>query len=88
MKTDADDAASCIAIHEKLLALGTERGRIYVLDHLGNKLPNKVIAHAAAVNAVSIERSGDYLASCSNDGKVVIYGLSAADYNQVRGCLE
>ncbi|GIZ02898.1 vacuolar protein sorting-associated protein 41 homolog, partial [Caerostris extrusa] len=37
--------------------------------------------HATTVNQISIEDKGDYLASCSNDGKVAVHGLYSTDLN-------
>ncbi|KAG8177167.1 hypothetical protein JTE90_021761 [Oedothorax gibbosus] len=76
------DAASCIAIHTKFLALGTHLGVVHILDHQGNNIRNKeLLLHVTTVNQISIEDKGDYLASCSNDGKVAIHGLYATDLN-------
>uniref|UniRef100_A0A914VKR4 Vacuolar protein sorting-associated protein 41 homolog n=1 Tax=Plectus sambesii TaxID=2011161 RepID=A0A914VKR4_9BILA len=84
IKVFEHDAASCLAVHEKFLAVGTQCGRVYIMDHLGNVLPMKSLnQHTAAVNQISIDGSGDYLISCSNDGKVIIFGLASAEYNQV-----
>ncbi|KAF8771255.1 Vacuolar protein sorting-associated protein like [Argiope bruennichi] len=76
------DAASCIAVHTKFLALGTHLGVIHILDHQGNNIRNKeLLLHVTTVNQISIEEKGDYLASCSNDGKVAIHGLYSTDLN-------
>lgn len=32
------DNASCFAVHPKFIALGTHKGMIYILDHLGDVL--------------------------------------------------
>ncbi|KAH9500097.1 Vacuolar protein sorting-associated protein 41 [Bulinus truncatus] len=74
------DAASCIAVHAKFLALGTHWGTIHILDHIGNNIREKEIsAHTTTVNQISIDANGDYLASCSDDGKVIITGLYNSD---------
>ncbi|KFM71721.1 Vacuolar protein sorting-associated protein 41-like protein, partial [Stegodyphus mimosarum] len=76
------DAASCIAVHTKFLALGTHLGVIHILDHQGNNIRNKeLLLHVTTVNQISIDEKGDYLASCSNDGKVAIHGLYSCDLN-------
>ncbi|GFT96345.1 vacuolar protein sorting-associated protein 41 homolog [Nephila pilipes] len=76
------DAASCIAVHTKFLALGTHLGVIHILDHQGNNIRNKeLLLHVTTVNQISIEDKGDYLASCSNDGKVAVHGLYSTDLN-------
>ncbi|CAL1533068.1 unnamed protein product [Lymnaea stagnalis] len=70
------DAASCIAIHTKFLALGTHWGTIHILDHIGNNIREKeILAHSTTVNQISIDDNGDFMASCSDDGRVIITGL-------------
>lgn len=70
------DEANCIAVHPKFLCLGTRFGMIHILDHQGNKVKDKELrAHSVMVNQISIDNNGDFIASCSDDGKVFIYGL-------------
>lgn len=38
-------------------------------------------AHTVAVNQISIDRKGDFIASCSDDGKVYICGLYNGENN-------
>lgn len=77
-----NDAASCLAVHPKFIALGTHLGVIHILDHQGNNIRSKeLLLHVTTVNQISIDEKGDYIASCSNDGKVVIHGLSASELN-------
>ncbi|XP_059151993.1 vacuolar protein sorting-associated protein 41 homolog isoform X2 [Physella acuta] len=78
------DAASCISVNPKFLVLGTHWGNIYILDHIGNRISDKgITAHTTTVNQISIDANGDFMASCSDDGKVVITGLYSSDSNQV-----
>ncbi|KAG1659621.1 Vacuolar protein sorting-associated protein 41 [Nymphon striatum] len=75
-------AASCIAVHSKFLALGTHWGAIYILDHMGNNVKAKEFnLHDTTVNHVVIDENGDYIASCSNGGRVVIIGLYTTENN-------
>ncbi|ESO87990.1 hypothetical protein LOTGIDRAFT_126722, partial [Lottia gigantea] len=77
------DAASCLSVHPKFLALGTHWGMIHILDHIGNNVKGKEVqAHTTTVNQISIDDRGDYIASCSDDGRVTITGLYTADNNQ------
>ncbi|ELU13950.1 hypothetical protein CAPTEDRAFT_174173 [Capitella teleta] len=77
------DAASCMAVHTKFLALGTHWGMIHILDHIGHNIRSKELpAHTTTVNQISIDDNGDYIASCSDDGRVVINGLYSTDNNQ------
>ncbi|XP_028395633.1 vacuolar protein sorting-associated protein 41 homolog [Dendronephthya gigantea] len=81
-KLFADDSASCMAVHSKFLALGTHGGVVHVLDHQGNNIRNKEFpSHTTTVNQISIDNNGDYIASCSDDGRVVINGLYSSENN-------
>lgn len=79
------DSASCLAVHSKFLALGTKWGLIYIMDHSGNIIDKKIdfTMHITAVNHISIDNSAEYIASCSEDGNVIINGLYTSDSNQV-----
>jgi len=73
--------------HLNKLYPGTQKGRVYVFDHLGNKIVgNNIPPHAIDVNQISVDRSGEWLASCANDGKIVIYAVcdTLPDNAQVR----
>lgn len=55
---------------------------IHLLDHQGNSIENKELrAHTVAVNQISVDLNGDFLATCSDDGKVFIHGLFTKDNN-------
>eukprot|EP01104_Vermistella_antarctica_P020689 TRINITY_DN896_c0_g1_i3.p1 TRINITY_DN896_c0_g1~~TRINITY_DN896_c0_g1_i3.p1 ORF type:complete len:938 (+),score=181.35 TRINITY_DN896_c0_g1_i3:205-3018(+) len=75
------DSASCLGVHEKFLALGTRSGMVYILDFNGNE-NKRITCHAGPVNEVSIDATGEYIASCSNDGKVVVTNLVANEMNK------
>ncbi|XP_031573890.1 vacuolar protein sorting-associated protein 41 homolog [Actinia tenebrosa] len=76
------ECASCMAVHSKFLALGTHYGVVHVMDHLGNNIRSKEFpSHTTAVNQISIDQKGDYVASCSDDGRVVINGLYSSENN-------
>ncbi|TKY48587.1 Vacuolar protein sorting-associated protein 41-like [Spatholobus suberectus] len=70
----ASDGASCIAVAERMIALGTHDGVVYILDFLGNQV-KEFSAHAAVVNDLSFDIEGEYIGSCSDDGSVVINSL-------------
>ena len=69
-RLQADDA-SCLIVHRSFLALGTYDGAVYVLDFYGN-LVQRLAPHTAKVNDISVDDAGEYIASCSDDGRVVI----------------
>lgn len=78
------EAASCMAVHTKFLAVGTHWGTVHVLDHQGNKVEDKEIAkHLTTVNQLSLDSHADYIASCADDGKVAITGLYESEHNQI-----
>eukprot|EP01130_Rhizamoeba_saxonica_P017976 TRINITY_DN8871_c0_g1_i1.p1 TRINITY_DN8871_c0_g1~~TRINITY_DN8871_c0_g1_i1.p1 ORF type:complete len:860 (+),score=172.89 TRINITY_DN8871_c0_g1_i1:30-2609(+) len=66
--------ATCMAVHAKFLALGTDWGYISILDFNGNEI-RRFEAHSAPVKEISIDVKGEYVASCSDDGKVIITPL-------------
>ncbi|KAL1155212.1 hypothetical protein V6Z11_A08G008900 [Gossypium hirsutum] len=70
----SNEAASCIAVAERMIALGTYDGTIHILDFLGNQV-KAFAAHSAAVNELSFDKEGEYIGSCSDDGSVVINSL-------------
>ncbi|KAG4988936.1 hypothetical protein JHK85_031919 [Glycine max] len=70
----ASDAASCIAVAERMIALGTHGGTVHILDFLGNQV-KEFSAHASVVNDLSFDTEGEYIGSCSDDGSVVINSL-------------
>lgn len=67
----SNDAATCVAVAERMIALGTHCGAIHILDFLGNQV-KEFHAHKASVNDLSFDIDGEYLGSCSDDGSVVI----------------
>ncbi|XP_073270278.1 vacuolar protein sorting-associated protein 41 homolog isoform X2 [Primulina huaijiensis] len=68
------DAASCIAVSERMIALGTHGGSVHILDFLGNQV-KEFNPHTSAVNDLSFDIEGEYIGSCSDDGSVVIKSL-------------
>ncbi|XP_019056194.1 PREDICTED: vacuolar protein sorting-associated protein 41 homolog isoform X2 [Nelumbo nucifera] len=74
----SNDAASCIAVSERMIALGTHDGFVRILDFLGNQV-KEFRAHTAMVNDLSFDTEGEYVGSCSDDGYVVINNLFTDD---------
>ncbi|KAL6770739.1 hypothetical protein ACKKBF_B32460 [Auxenochlorella protothecoides x Auxenochlorella symbiontica] len=70
--------ALLLAVSDKVLALGTSTGAVLVLDYNGNQV-QAFKEHHAAVTDLSFDAEAEYLASCSADGWVVIYGLYTGD---------
>ncbi|CAL1378642.1 unnamed protein product [Linum trigynum] len=70
----SNDAASCISVAERMIALGTLDGTVHILDFLGNQV-KEFPTHTGAVNDLSFDVDGEYIGSCSDDGTVVINSL-------------
>eukprot|EP00262_Sarcandra_glabra_P009102 TRINITY_DN2309_c2_g1_i1.p1 TRINITY_DN2309_c2_g1~~TRINITY_DN2309_c2_g1_i1.p1 ORF type:complete len:953 (+),score=199.24 TRINITY_DN2309_c2_g1_i1:130-2988(+) len=70
----SNDAASSIAVSERMIALGTHDGTVHILDFQGNQVKD-FSAHTATVNDLSFDTEGEYIGSCSDDGYVVINSL-------------
>ncbi|XP_050089109.1 vacuolar protein sorting-associated protein 41 homolog [Anopheles aquasalis] len=82
----SEEAISCIAVHPRFLCLGTHWGRIHMLDHQGNSVHTMVNVkdnvHILSVNSISVDSKGEHIATCSDDGKVMISGLYSDENNQ------
>ncbi|KAG5873450.1 hypothetical protein JTB14_007217 [Gonioctena quinquepunctata] len=75
-------SAKCIAVHPKFICLGSDLGIIYILDHQGNSIEGKELkAHSVSVNRISIDSNGEFLATCSDDGRVFIHCLFSKENN-------
>ncbi|KAI8852801.1 hypothetical protein BC829DRAFT_360401 [Chytridium lagenaria] len=80
------DAVSTMAVSDRFLALGTHWGIIHILDLNGNDV-KRFECHSATVNEISIDTNGEYVASASDDGKIVInslYSTETASYKHRR----
>uniref|UniRef100_A0A4W6CPV5 VPS41 subunit of HOPS complex n=1 Tax=Lates calcarifer TaxID=8187 RepID=A0A4W6CPV5_LATCA len=64
------DAASCMTVHDKFLALGTHFGKVFLLDIQGNVTQRFEIS-SVKINQISLDESGEHVGICSEDGKVV-----------------
>ncbi|XP_074029511.1 vacuolar protein sorting-associated protein light [Leptinotarsa decemlineata] len=74
--------AKCIAVHPKFICLGSDLGVIYILDHQGNSIKGKDLkAHTVGVNKISVDSNGEFLATCSDDGRVFIHSLFSKENN-------
>ncbi|CAB1340653.1 unnamed protein product, partial [Coregonus sp. 'balchen'] len=68
------DAASCMTVHDKFLALGTHFGKVFLLDIQGN-VTQKFEISPVKINQISLDESGEHMGICSEDGKVQVFGL-------------
>ncbi|XP_068140419.1 vacuolar protein sorting-associated protein 41 homolog [Drosophila tropicalis] len=81
------DVVTCSSVHSKFLIFGTFRGCVYLLDHQGNSVQSNLSSskrhtHTVAVNHIDVDPKGEYVATCSDDGKVNITGLFSCENNQ------
>jgi hypothetical protein len=68
------DAAKVLVPYEKFLLLGTISGRLLMMDLNGNEILS-FQPHTAAITDLSLDTDGQYVASGSEDGTVVITNL-------------
>lgn len=59
----------------QFLIFGTFQGRVYLLDHQGNSVESNLSngdrrIHSVAVNHIDVDPKGEYVATCSDDGRV------------------
>jgi len=50
-------------------------------DAYHKKVGSGVQGHSVAVNQISIDSNGDFIATCSDDGKVFVHGLYSTENN-------
>ncbi|CAH1988112.1 unnamed protein product [Acanthoscelides obtectus] len=75
-------SATCIAVHPKFICLGSHCGYIHILDHQGNSIQGKQLkAHTVSINHISIDANGEFIATCSDDGRVFVHSLFSKENN-------
>ncbi|KAJ2966671.1 hypothetical protein NUW54_g13739 [Trametes sanguinea] len=72
------DSASTLAYANQRLALGTHGGMLHILDLSGQHIKS-LRAHSASVLDISMDAAGDFIATASIDGQVVVHSLSGAE---------
>ncbi|KAI1791727.1 vacuolar assembling protein VPS41 [Ganoderma leucocontextum] len=72
------DSASTLAYANQHLALGTHGGKLHVLDLSGQPIKS-FAAHSASVLDISMDITGDWIATASIDGQVAVYSLSSPE---------
>ncbi|KAI0748728.1 vacuolar assembling protein VPS41 [Daedaleopsis nitida] len=71
----AKDSASALAYSNGRLALGTHGGKLHVLT-LDGQLVKPFAAHTASVLDISLDITGEWIATASIDGQVAVYSVS------------
>ena len=69
--SSSSSKAMCALVHERWVAVGLSSGEVIVANMQGH-VQSQWRAHATPVNALSVDESGGFVASCSNDGNVVV----------------
>ncbi|KAG1698919.1 hypothetical protein DVH05_014298 [Phytophthora capsici] len=69
-----DDSLSCIALHVNFVCAGTYGGNVLLLE-LDGRFIRRLHQHYKKVNQVCIDETGQFIASCSDDGTVAVYTL-------------
>lgn len=69
-----DDSLSCLALHVRFLCAGTYNGNVLLLE-LDGRFIRRLHQHYKKVNHVCIDETGQFIASCSDDGTVAVYSL-------------
>ncbi|ORY04934.1 vacuolar protein sorting-associated protein 41 [Basidiobolus meristosporus CBS 931.73] len=85
------DTVSIMKISERFMVLGTHWGMVHIMDFNGNEV-KKFRPHSATINSLSIDEHEEYVATASDDGKVLITGLyndeiSAFNYMRPVKCI-
>ena len=81
-----NDSVSCVAATSKIIFIGTNWGHIFILDHQGNEVSGqKFPKHMVSINEISVDSKGEYIATCSDDGKVkflyiILIFITYSDY--------
>lgn len=70
----AEDTATCLTVQDKFLILGTASGRVHLLDFTGSVV-RTYTHHSFPITSIKLDASGDYIASSSTEGLVVVLGL-------------
>ncbi|KAH7104664.1 vacuolar protein sorting-associated protein 41 [Auriculariales sp. MPI-PUGE-AT-0066] len=72
------DSASTLAFHHDRLVVGTHMGMVHILDLTG-KVIKSYRPHSASVLDICVDSTGDFVATASVDGRVVVYSLSTPE---------
>jgi WD40 repeat protein len=77
-----NNTATALCVSDKLIILGTNLGFLYILNFEGYCGELKFRPHVGAVRDISIDITGEFVASCSDDGKIVVRNLYEAANSQ------
>ena len=71
---------NCLAVNERVIAVGTDSGLVIVCDPLGyvDHRNNIFHVHARKVLSLDIEMNGEFIASGGEDGRVIVLDMASA----------
>ncbi|EPY51030.1 vacuolar protein sorting-associated protein Vps41 [Schizosaccharomyces cryophilus OY26] len=75
-----NDSISACAISKEHFFFGSHNGAVYIYSRQGVLL-RKMILHVATVTGLSVDLESENLASCSMDGKLIVYNISSKETN-------
>ncbi|EPX74917.1 vacuolar protein sorting-associated protein Vps41 [Schizosaccharomyces octosporus yFS286] len=73
-----NDSISACAISKEHFLFGSHNGAVYIYTRKGVLL-RKMILHVATVTSLSVDLESENLASCSIDGKLIVYNISSKE---------
>ncbi|KAF5376840.1 hypothetical protein D9757_008884 [Collybiopsis confluens] len=74
------DSASALVISHKFMALATHAGYVHFLDLSGRRIrAQSQYPHRASIVDICVDETGDFIATASIDGQVVIKSLSSRE---------
>ncbi|CAE6469171.1 unnamed protein product [Rhizoctonia solani] len=72
------DSACALAMSDSVILLGTHNGIVHILDFNGTR-QRSYRPHTATITDMSVDTTGDFVATASIDGQVVIHSLSTPE---------
>ncbi|KAJ3321851.1 Vacuolar protein sorting-associated protein 41 [Boothiomyces sp. JEL0866] len=72
------DSITCLSVSDRFLAIGTLQGVVQLIDLIGTPV-KKWQSHTQSVNHISIDTIGEFIASASGDGNVVVNSLYSTE---------
>ncbi|KAJ1976237.1 Vacuolar protein sorting-associated protein 41 [Dimargaris verticillata] len=72
------DNASCLTVGDKFIAVGTHGGVISLHDLQGNQVQTWR-AHSATINALCLDRHGEFIGSAADDGVITVSALLSTE---------
>jgi WD40 repeat protein len=74
----AADSITCMRVHKRFLLAGTANGSVLQMDLEGARVIRRLDCHTDRVSDLSVDDSGRYLASSSDDGTACVHDTNDA----------